>query len=416
MKKTILTAVLTAGLAGRLCAAVAEDSKIFTPYFDMTMTEAGFMPSQGNLFSGGNINTQVGLLTKIAKNDQIFGLYNFNYSGQGFAPQDTKQFTDRSMAHSFTIEYRRAIGDKFRVRPGISFSHDYSRTGADEAWKNGLYNMNTFGLQLAGDYVFDMEKNGIVTLAGLTKTVKFPNYTDLLREFENPASTAANIASANGGLEDQTLKQVSLRPSWNNFFGGLTYTQQDYANQKVVANTGTYGNTAQKDKTTSVDFGFHRSLWVFDLYPMVSYTMHRSNQNFIRYKSLGATSTNLLDGSSDVTFVARNYDYNETTLSVPLDINLSKTSKWAIGGAFNVTSRKYTDRPERDANNNYLAGTKQQNLMTTLTGSIRKRINDVAMMRLFYSLVVASSNAKFEQYMPYNYTGNTFGISYQLSY
>ena len=96
MKKTILTAVLTAGLAGRLCAAVAEDSKIFTPYFDMTMTEAGFMPSQGNLFSGGNINTQVGLLTKIAKNDQIFGLYNFNYSGQGFAPQDTKQFTDRS--------------------------------------------------------------------------------------------------------------------------------------------------------------------------------------------------------------------------------------------------------------------------------------------------------------------------------
>jgi hypothetical protein len=54
--------------------------------------------------------------------------------------------------------------------------------------------------------------------------------------------------------------------------------------------------------------------------------------------------------------------------------------------------------------------------MTTLTGSIRKRINDVAMVRLSYSLVVASSNNEFEQYMPYNYTGNSFGIAYQLSY
>ena len=54
--------------------------------------------------------------------------------------------------------------------------------------------------------------------------------------------------------------------------------------------------------------------------------------------------------------------------------------------------------------------------MTTFSGSIRKRMNDVAMLRLFYSLTVASSNNKFEKYMPYNYTGNTVGVSYQLSY
>jgi hypothetical protein len=410
MKKIILSAFIAAGLARGAWAAVAEDSKIFTPYFDMTMTEAGYLPSKGNIFSGGNMNTQVGLLTKISQKDELFGLYNFNYDGQGFAPQDTKQFTDRSMSHTFTFEYRRSLGEKFRVRPGVSFSNDYSRTGANEAWKNGLYNMNSSGVQLAGDYMFDFEKNGMVTVMGLTKTVKFPNYTDLLREFQDPS----NVSNANGGLEDQTLKQVSVRPMWNKFFGGFTYTVQDYKKQMVVENNGTYDGTKQKDTTTMLDAGFHHTLWIFELSPMVSYTMHRSNQNFMRYKFLGATPTDGFLGDSDVSFVAKNYDYNETTLSVPLDLNI--TSKWAIGGAFNVTSRKYTDRPKRDANNNYIAGTKQENLMTTLTGSIRKRINDVAMVRLFYSLVVASSNAKFEQYMPYNYTGNSFGISYNLSY
>ena len=412
MKKIILSALMTAALAGRLSAAVAEDSKIFTPFFDMTMTEAGYLPSQGNLFSGGNINTQVGLLSKISSKDSLFGLYNFNYAGQGFAPQDSRQFTDRTLSHTFNIEYRRSLGEKFRVRPGVSLGRDYSRTGANEAWKNGLYNMNSTGLQLAGDYMFDFDRNGIVTLTVLSKSIAFPNYTDLLREFQDPRNTAG----ANGGLQDQGLKQVSLRPSWNNFFGGVTYTQQDYDKQKVVANTGVYGNTKQQDKTTTIDAGFHHSLWVLELYPMVAYSMHRSNQNFLRYKFLGATPTGagLLSGSSDVSFIAKNYDYNETSLSVPVDLNI--TSKWALGGAINWLSRKYTERPRRDVDNNYVAGSRQTNVMSTFTGSIRKRINDVAMVRLFYSLVVATSSNKFEKYIPYNYTGNTFGISYQLSY
>jgi len=410
MKKIILSVFLTAVPAAGLFAAAPEDSKIFTPFFDMTLTEAGYLPSEGNIFSGGNINTQVGLLSKVTQKDHIFGLYNFNYSGAGFAPQDSKQFTDRSMGHNFTIEYRRSLGDKFRVRPGVAFGRDYSRSGANEAWKNGLYNMKTAGLQLAGDFMFDPEKNGILTATYLSKSVKFPNYTDLLREFMDPANTAA----ANGGLQDQTLKQVSLRSGWNNFFGGVTYTQQDYKNQKVVANTGVYGDSKQKDKNTALDFGFHHKLWIFEIYPMISYTMHRSNQNFMRYKYLGAVSSgNLLDGSAPVTFVAKNYDYDETTLSVPLDLNI--TGKWAIGGAFNMVSRTYTKRGKRDGDNNYLGG-KQKNLMTTMTGSIRKRINETAMVRLYYGLTVASSNNKFEKYMPNNYTGNSFGLMYQLSY
>ena len=410
MKKIILSLILT-GAAVNAYAAVAEDSKIFTPFFDMTLMEAAYVPSAGNIFSGGNINTQVGLLTKITQKDSLFGLYNFNYSGPAFQPQDSKQFTDRNMSHGFNFEYRRSLGNKFRVRPGVSFMTDYSRTGANEVWKSGLYNMNSAGGQLAVDYSFDFDRNGIITAMFIKKSIKFPNYTDLLKEFMN----AGNTAETSGGLQDQSLTQVSLRPSWNGIFGGLTYTAQNYKNQKVVdAVTGIdSATTKQQDKTTTLDAGFRQKLWIFELSPMLSYTIHSSNQNFVRYKRATATAvTPTLDGSADVTMVPKNYDYSEMALSIPIDLNI--TGKWAVGGSMNITRRAY-ERGARDADNNYTSA-KQNNVMSTLTGSIRKRMNNVATMRLFYSLVVASSNNKFEKYTPNNYTGHTFGVAYQLSY
>jgi hypothetical protein len=400
MKKIILSALMAAGLAPAAFAAAPEDSRIFTPFFDMTLSEAAFLPSEGNIFSGGNINTQVGLLSKITQADHLFALYNFNYAGQGFAPQDSKQFSDRSMSHGFNLEYRRALTDRIRVRPGVAFNTGYSRTGANEAWKNGLYNMNSVGGQLAGDYTFDEEKNGYVTAQYLFRSIEFPNYTDLLAEFQS-AGSQGNI---DGGLNDQVMGQFSVRPNWNKFFGGVTYTVQNYTNQKVVEASGVYGDTKQRDTDTMLDFGFHHSLWIFEMYPMVSYTMHSSNQNFMKYKSLGDTAPE---------FSADYYNFKEMNLSVPVDLNI--TSKWAIGGAFNIQRRAYDKRYARNADNDFTT-TKQVNTMTTLTGSIRKRINEVAMVRLFGSFIVASSNNKFERYMPYNYTGNSFGTAYSLSY
>ncbi|MDQ7773198.1 MAG: hypothetical protein RDU13_06705 [Elusimicrobiales bacterium] len=417
MKKLTLILAITAVLAGvgagpmagRLSAATAESSRIFTPFFDMTLSENGYLPSEGNLFSGGSINTQVGLLAKVTEKDQVFGLYNFNYGGPGFAPQDTRQFTDRSLTHGFNFEYRRSLGGHWRVRPGVSFSKDYTRSGANEAWDQGLYNTESKGFQLAVDYSFDAERNGFVTAQFLTRSIKFPNYGDLLAEFNNPSNTS----ELSGGQQDQRLTQVSLRPNWNKFFGGVTFTTQDFDNQLVVGSGGVYTGEKQKDTSTALDFGFHHSLWIFELYPTVSYTVRDSNQNYVRYKFLGAAGS-LTDPSGDVYFMADNYSYSEMAFVVPVDLNI--TSKWAVGGAMSVVKRDYDSRLRRDASNNYIAGEKQENTMTTLTGSIRKRINDVAMVRLSYSLVVASSNNEFEQYMPYNYTGNSFGISYQLSY
>jgi hypothetical protein len=330
-------------------AATAEQSKIFTPYFDMTLSEGVYVPSEGDFFTGGNINTQVGLLSKIDEKNSIFGLYNFNYTGPGFQPQDAGQFSERSMGHSFNIEYRRKINEKFSVRPGISYGVDYKRAGANEAWENGLYNTNSLGFKLATDYRFDFDRNGVVTFEYLQRNVEFPNYTDLLNEFMD----AGLSAELSGGLQDQKLKQVSLRSGWNKFFGGLTYTIQDFKNQRVIENNGIYGTTLQEDKTTALDFGYHHTLWIFEMAPSLTYSMHRSNQNFVRYKSLNDPAPK---------FVAKNYDYNELNLSVPLDLLI--TGKWAVSGALSMIRRNYTDRPARDANNAYTSFT-QSNTLTT---------------------------------------------------
>ncbi|MFH1619983.1 MAG: hypothetical protein ABIG11_08780 [bacterium] len=381
--------------------ATAEESKVYTPYFNMTLSEAMFVPSKGDFFSGGNMDTQVGMLAKFDPINSLFGLYNFKYAGPAFQPQDGKQFQERSLSHGFNFEYRRSFRDSWRVRPGIAYTKEYRRTGANEAWANGLYNMNSLGGQLALDYEFDWrDKKGMLTLQYLMRGIAFPNYTDLLREFQQ-AGAASELS---GGLQDQTLHQISLRPAWNNFFGGFSYSWQSYKNERVIEASGVYGDTAQKDTNTTLDFGLHHTLWVFEMAPNIAWTMHRSNQNFLRFKYFGDTTP---------AFIAKNYDYNQLDLTVPLDLLITK--KWAVSGAIQLTKRDYTDRAARDSENNYNSN-KQSNLLTSISGGIRKRLNDVAMVRLNYTFVVGKSNNHFERYLPYNYTGQHVGIAYQLSY
>ncbi len=404
MRRIILSVIIILSFSLKSFAATAEQSEIFTPYFDMTLSEGVYVPSEGDFFTGGNINTQVGLLSKIDEENSIFGLYNFNYAGPGFQPQDAGQFSERSMGHSFNIEYRRKLNERFRIRPGISYGTEYKRAGANEAWENGLYNTGSLGFKLASDYSFDLDRSGIVTLEYLQRNIEFPNYTDLLLEFQGAGASS----ELSGGLQDQKLKQISLRSSWNKFFGGITYTQQNFKNQRIIEEDtsvgGTYGDTLQKDKNSMLDFGYHHTLWIFEMAPAISYSWHRSNQNFVRFKFLGDTSPD---------FIGKNYDYNELNLTVPLDLLIN--GKWSVSGALSLVKRNYTDRPARNADNNYTSFT-QSNTLTTLTGGIRKKMNDIATVRISYSLIIASSNNKFEKYLPYNYTGNSLGVAYQLSY
>jgi len=412
-KLIVISTALCALLAPSAAfAATAEQSKAITPYFNMALAEYLNMPSQGNFFSGGRMDTDLGLLGNINEKNSIFALYNFRYVGPSFYPQDSSQFQDRSLSHYLNLEYRLKLGE-FRIRPGVAKTMGKRKTGSNEAWDTGLYNMDSSGWNLAADWLYELGgKGGALTAKYLARKVEFPNYTDLLREFQG----AGSAAELSGGLQNQNLTQLSLRNSWSSFTMGVSRSGMDYVNQTVVDISGVYGSEKQNDTSTSVDFGMNTSFWLFEFYPNIEYTAYRSNQNFLRYKYFGAViPSDITNPSADVTFMADNYSYNELSFRIPLDVNMGAGAKWAISGAMEVIRRNYVSRLARDANNNYKSDT-QSNLLTRFSVGFRKHLNDIADMRLSYTFTVAESNNTFEKYMPYNYTGHSLGLAYNIRY
>jgi len=393
-------------------SAPAENSKVLTPYFNMSLSEMVNFPSQGNLFTGGNMDADIGLLGTINETNSIFALYNFRYLGPSFYPQDTRQFYDRSLSHYMNLEYRLKLGE-FRFRPGVAMTIGKRRTGSNEDWDTGLYNMNSQGAAMAVDWLYELGgKSGVITAKYLFRAVEFPNYTDLLREFQQ----AGSASELSGGLQNQNFGQFTLRSNWNNFTAGISYAKMNYLNQTVIDNTGVYGDTRQKDTDVDFDFGFSAKWWILEFYPNVEYSLYRSNQNFLRYKYFGAPVGNLTDPTAPVTFVNDDYSYNQLALRVPIDINLGVDANWAVSGAVELIRKNYLSRPPRDSDNNYRLGSTQNDFLTRFTVGLRKHLNEVADMRFSYTFTVAESNNHFEMYMPYNYTGHTLGLAYNIRY
>ena len=402
MNKTmkLSIALLAAAVVLGPAAARAGEDRALTPYFNFNLDEGVFVPGNyQDYFSGGNMTGSVGLLARLAQNHSLFGLYNLNYAGSGFAPQDTKEFQSRTLDHNFSFEYRWQFAGPFRVRPGVAFGRGYYRSSANEPWGQGLYDTKTSGGQLAVDYTFS---GGALTAQYLVRSVAFPNYTDILREFQN-SGTQAQLA---GNLEDQTLREWSLSAYWKKLFASIKLGTQDYDNQTVVESNGVYDpNTFQKDKSTTLTAGFEGKLWRFEIAPQASFLHHTSNQNFLNFKFLGDTSPEFMGGA---------YNYNDWSVLVPFYLNL--TQKTALNINFAVIRRNYIDRNPLDGSDLYVRDEVQHNILTTLGIGFRKKVNDVTNMRIVYSIVKATSNNHFETYLPYNYTGQQLTVGFTLAY
>ncbi len=381
--------------------AVPAESKRFTPYFNMSMSQGAYLPSKGNFFAGANLGMSVGLLSKISENHSLFALYNLGFAGEGFRFPDTQEFASKDLSHNLNGEYRWQVTRWFRLRPGAGYGINYTRTAAGEVWGEGLYDNKSTSGQLAGDSLFDFfGRDGVVTVQGTYRILQFQNYTDIIREFKG---LTANQELA-GNLKDQHVVEGLLSVSWYKLFVSLRQGSYSYDNEKVVESNGTYGARAQEDVRTSLNGGFRGKLWIFETAPNATYTRYRSNQNYLLFK----TATDI-----SPVFQPNYYDYNEFAAEAPLFINITK--KWALSGAIDYKRRDYTQRPPRDGNNVFTSGT-QSNNMVTVTAGFRKKLNEISAMTLTYSSVIATSNNRFEKYLPYNYSGQGVSIGYHLTY
>jgi len=398
--KTVFSLIILSASAGRV-NAVPMESRRFTPYFNMNLSQGGYLPTSGDFFTGANVNMNVGLLSKINENHQIFGLYSLGFAGEGFRFPDTQEFASKNLLHNFNAEYRWQINPAFRLRPGMAYGINYSRTAAGEIWGEGLYDSKSLGGQLAADYIFGMfGKNTTLSAQWLYRDIKFPNYTDILREFQG---TDSNTELA-GGLKDQTLNEISLSLYWSKFFGRARYNIINFKRDEVVGSNGLYNGDKQRDTNMVLSGGFEGSLWIFETSPEVSYALHHSNQNFLLFQSATDPSPK---------FAADYYNYSEAHLALPFFVNFTK--KWALNLGLDYQFRSYSSRQPRDSYNQFTDGT-QKNNMVSLTAGFRKKLNEVSAMTLTFTSVVATSNNHFERYLPYNYTGQSVSLGYQLTY
>lgn len=348
------------------------------------------------------MDMNVGLLTNIHEKHSLFSLYGLNFSGQAFRFQDTSEFDSKDLSHNFNFEYRWQALSSLRLRPSVAYGFNLTRTAANEIWGQGLYDSNSLGGGLAADYHFGMlGKDATLTANLIYRKIRFPNYTDIIREFQGTDSRT-ELA---GGLKDQNFFEYGTMLSWNRIFTRLRFNLINYENERVVQSNGIYGTQKQKDSNVILSGGSAHQLWNFEISPEISYTWHRSNQNFLLFQSPTDPAP---------VFAGNYYDYNELRLGLPSFMNLTK--KWALNFGVDWKRRSYRDRQPREGTNTFIAGKTQTNDFVVLTGGLRKKMNEVASMFFTYSLVTAVSNNKFQRYLPSNYSGHNLTLGFRLTY
>lgn len=383
-------------LASFVSPLVAQE-KGFTPYYRFTFAEGVALPSKGDFFASHEVGTQVGGLLNATDWMQFFGLYDLTYQGPGLQRAEGELFSQRSIRHSFLFEPSFTIGNIGKLRLKGFVIRELRRSGTNENWGQGLYDYTAQGASVG----FEREFLGFRFFPSVRLTkMEFPNYTDLLREFEG-ASLSAELS---GGLMDQDVQALALNITRKNFRVGASQTTQKYSREKVIGSVvsgkGVYTDEAQKDEVTELTLDFDATLWRFNLVPQGAYRMKRSNQNYLRYAFFGDTNPK---------FISHNYDYNEFSVGAKLFLRL--TEEKAIFGSMDLNNRLYPNRPPRDGTGTYAADTEKQNtIWGAWGGGIQWKVASYATWSLAYHLVYSKSNNKYERFIPYNYIGHVAGL------
>lgn len=374
------------------------------PYYEFQFTQGASIPSQGDWYFTTNLINDIGVITKL-RNHSIIGLYELKYLGPGLKRQEGESFIDRYLNYVFVLQYNWLFRKDITFKSQFDYLKENRRTGANEAWGLGLYDYNRTGGLISVEKIF---KQLTIDLGLQYHFLEFPNYTDLLKEFQSGTAEA----ETESGKQNHQLVQLrsNLAYKENNF--NLNIAMQLYTKQKVITNIlqsdGTY-YSSELQKDTILTLGAERiqklKKWL-TFVPSISIRNRTSNQNYQHFTTVSSTVP--------VSYQAKYYDYSQVIVGLPLYFQLSEKWEFATNPEFDY--KLYTNRPPRDENNNFVEGQKQNNFLFLLTLMFNKKSSDVSTTTFFYTYQVQTSNMKFEKYLPYNYSGHFAGIKYSLKY
>lgn len=373
----------------------------FVNYMNISLTQGFYMPSNSDDFGGSNISSSFGFLYDIDAKNSVVGVYNLNYNGPSLYEGREREFNERSISSGFSVEWRRKINNYFRLRPSVSYRKNYFKSSGTSDFDDNIYNNTDKGFDIAMDYYLNANIDRILSFVFFYRKIEFPNYTDLLLEFRNPGVQSETY----GGLYDNGLYGFSLKYKYFNYFFASDIVFQNYNNQRVLKNDGTYSNTFQKDREFKLKVGIEEK-WreYYYLYPSLEFIIHNSNQNFLRFKSITDISPVFVDDA---------YSYNQININLPVNFEFKK---YSVDPFIKYSYKKYKSRWPRDSDNNYMYNKKQYNNIFTLGCSFSRKLNNFASVVFGYYFTYSGSNNKFEYYIPYNYTSNNFYITFKVEY
>lgn len=388
-----------------LVYSAASGAVKFVPYYSLDVLEGVSVPSVGDWALSLNMVNDVGLMAKIDDENKLVGFYELKYTGPGFRKEEGEQFTDRTMDHVFVLRDQHDLRDDITLETQVDFMDEFKRTGANEVWGQGLYDFERVGIGFFINQKFS-DKLSINTSLQY-HTMAFPNYTDLLAEYQ---AGGADIASS-AGKQNHVEIQADAAVTYGQNTGTFEILLMDYSKQKVIAGSvqpdGTYySGDLQQDSLITLGASRNQKLGekVF-LVPSLEYKLKNSNQNY-QYFTTSVSSV-------PVEFFSNFYAYNELDFTVPATVIIG--AKWEYFLNFEWDLRDYVSRPPQDTNGNFISGREDNTLFIWGTGFTYKP-NTVTRTTLFYQYQSESSTMKFEKYFPYNYDGHFFGINFNYSY
>ncbi|MDO8733920.1 MAG: hypothetical protein Q7K21_02020, partial [Elusimicrobiota bacterium] len=402
--KKIIFILLSTFLPFYLYTRLSAEVKV-APYYTLQFTEGAFVPNIGEWNFSINLLSDIGVIVKPEGKHSFVGFYELKYTGPGLKRQEGEKFTDRTMDHLGVMRHTYNITENYFLKSQIDYMKEYKRTGSNEVWGTGLYDFGRLGGLVSFGKKFSDELSASVS--GQYHFLNFPNYTDLLAEFQ---AGAENVESS-AGKQNHSLYQTGFSVDYdiNRFSTDLIF--QRYTKQKVVMNTvqsdGTYySSDLQKDIIINLSASRKQELWrQISLLPTISYKIKNSNQNYQHFETAGATVP--------VRYFADYYDYNQFVFSLPVAFVLGE--KWEVSSTPEFDIKIYPKKPIRNSDGDFLDN-KQKNNLFILSSGVTFKPNAVTRTTLFYVFQNQNSSMEFEKYLPYNYTANYFGMKFEYTY
>lgn len=400
------TPVVAAESLAVIPATSVPGDRKFTPFYQFKFGELGAFPNIGGFFFGNTLASALGGRYALTDTQALMGAYSLTYFGPGIRPAEGREFRERSLDHQVTLGDEWRISDGLKLGSRAQWLNEFRRSGANEEFGNGLYDFWTLG---ATERLDITSLDNLPIGAELTYAyVAFPNYTDLLAEFQ---SSGLNSELAGGANDYHRIRIAGDLGFAERGKFNASLSMLNFINAKVVTAAGITGDEAQRDLIVDAGASWSQPLvpgpngaGLF-VEPSAGVVIKRSNQNFLHFRYLGDTLP---------TFIARNYDYVEPSVGLPV--------RWTFTGGRTLFFRPswaeylYDARPPRDADGNYRFGETQTNTTWVFSLGYATPFRTFATWTIAWTAQVQQSNNRFEKYLPYNYTAHILQTSIEITY